>query len=324
MKTVNLTDDRIDSALRRLDPASEVLTAAEQHHADDLKARILISAPDANILGRPPVPGDELPNPKPRRRRRLVLAGGAVVAVTAGLLAAPLFGDEERRPSAWSAVPTALPGDDARELGEKCMASAERTLGQPPPPPAGAEAPPEGSFAAEQRRAMRLVLGERRGPYDLVVLGNATGYELTCTFVDAGTDTGADRPSIAGGAYPLRTPARSSVSVSGTAMTIAAEPDAQVREGEPTRDESVAVAHGRLGADVRAVELSTPAGDVTATVTDGWFAATWPDWAGRSQDPFADVTVTLTLADGSRTAPVPYGSLPGRDIPPELLDRAGS
>lgn len=305
-----LTDDRLDASLRRLDPASPVLSATEQHHADDLKARILMTAPDANILGRPPAPGDGLPVPTPQRRRRLTLAGGAVVAVSAALLAAPLFGDEERRPAAWSATPTALPGDDARELGEDCLATAERlhTDSNENRGPEELVFPPDGSFEPEQRRSMKLVVGERRGPFDLIVLGNAAGYELECLSYDP------DDPVVSGGTYPLVAPSPTSVSVSGSAMG-----SPRTKDGRPGSD-FLSVALGRVGEQVSGVTVSTPSREVTASVSNGWFVASWPEWVDRPNDPFKDVTITLTLADGTRTSPEAFASFPQRDVPPELLE----
>lgn len=305
MKTfATLTDDRLDAAVRRLDPASASLTPTEQHHADDLKARILMSGPDSNILGRPPGPGDELPSPKPRRRR-LVLAGGAVVAVTAGLIAAPLFGDEERRPTAWSAVPTALSGGDARELGEGCLETTEKLISRPHSGEAN------GSFAPEQRRAMKVVVGERRGPYDFVILGNPAGFELTCL-----RHVTEQSPGASGSMFPLAAPAVTSISVSGHAQSIEG-----IKDGRFQRETATAV-FGRVGADVTGVTLSTSAGPVTASVTNGWFAAVWPSTDPVDGDPYKDVTITLKLADETTTAPAAFDSFPGVDVPAELREPA--
>lgn len=306
----DLTGGRLDGAVRRLDPAPTcALTDTEQHHADDLRARILGSVPDANIPG-PPPPPPEAPAPPPRRRRRLALAGGAVVAVTAGLLAAPLFGDEERRPAAWSATPTILPGDDARELGEDCLTTAERQFNESTGNrgPAGLDFPPDGSFEPEQRRSMTLAIGERRGPFDLVVLGNAAGYELTCSSHD-GVDSGA-----AWGTCPLLSPNTTSVSVGGSAESWEAVDDGRFRR------ETARTAFGPVGRDVTGVTLSTSVGPVTASVTNGWFAAVWPSADHVDGDPFKGVTITLTLADGTRTSPAAFASFPQRDVPPELLE----
>lgn len=298
----SVTDDRLDAAVRRLDPAAAAgpgLSAAEQHRADDLRARILSTGPDENVLGRPPT----TPTPSPRGRRRWVLAGAAVVAVSAGLLVAPLFGDEERRPTAWSATPTALSNDTARELGERCLESVDRFMERPNQPP------PEGSFTAEQRGAMRVVVAERRGPYDVVVLGNAAGYDLECTYM-----VGEEDPTAAGGPFPLITPSPSSVSVTGSGASTHRLVDGR------SITETVSALYGRVGSDVSGVTLSTSAGDVTATVTNGWFAAVWPGTDPLDGDPFGKVTVTLTLADGTQAGPTAYKDLPQRDLPPELQE----
>ncbi|GGB86736.1 hypothetical protein N798_14020 [Knoellia flava TL1] len=297
--TLDLTDERLDAAVARLDPSSPTLTASEQHHADDLRARILASAPDANVLGRPPVP---LPPSAARRRRtRWVLAGGAVAATTAALVIVPQLGDEATRPTAWSATPTALSRDDARELGEACLDTTQTLMSRP-------HSTAEGSFDPEQRRAMRVVVAERRGPYDAVVLGNAAGFNLTClTFATDGWG-----PTVSGSQFPLVAPARDSASVGSDATSKEGLVDGRFRR------ETANIAYGRVGADVTGVELDTPAGRVTASVTHGWFAASWPSADPLDVDPMSTVRMTLTLADGRMTGPTAYDALPQRDVPAEL------
>ncbi|GAA4108004.1 hypothetical protein GCM10022415_00360 [Knoellia locipacati] len=288
---------QLDAAVRRLDPASPTLTDAQQRRALDLRERILASGPDANVLGRPPQQPLPPAGGSRRRRRRLVVAGGLVGAATAGVLVAPLLGDEPRE-AAWSATPTAMSADDARELGESCLDTAQRAIERPGSPPA------QGSFAPEQRRAMRVVLGERRGPYEAVVLGNAAGYDLDCLSVGSGV------PVVSGGRYPMANPAVDGISLSGSAQSV------EGADGAGAPGEMASTAFGRVGSQVTGVRLSTPAGPVTASVANGWFAAVWPgtDTIAK-RDPFADVSVTLTLADGRTTGPTAYASFPQREVP---------
>lgn len=305
----SLTDDRLDAAVTRLDPAARTLTQAEQHRADDLKARLMTSEPDGNVLGRPSQPGPA----RRRSRARWVALGAGLATVTAGLVLAPMFTDEEVRSTAWSATPTALSGDTARELGEQCLDAAEkgyarnREFGQS----GGSAQEPDGSFDPDQRRAMRLVLGERRGPHDVVVMGNAAGYELTCS---RHGDQG--EPLASGGLYPLTTPAAASLSV--TAQSEATE---RIRDGRFVR-ETLTIASGRVGRDIVGVRLDTPAGEVIATVRNGWFAASWPGSDPVDIGPLQDVTVTLVRDDGTTVGPIPFADLPGRDLPDGMIEDA--
>ncbi|PRY54109.1 hypothetical protein BCF74_12518 [Knoellia remsis] len=295
--TPTVSGHELDTLVRRLDPTSVgvELTAREARHRDDLKARILMSAAEST-------PTPQL-SPEPRRRtgrRRAVAAGLGVAAVTAaGLVVPQLFG-EERRPSAWSATPTALSADAAREAGEACLSATEKLVTRPNQPP------PEGSFAPEQRRAMRVVVSERRGPYDLVVLANEAGFDLTCTSYDGGD------PMASGSRFPLTDPEATSVSVTGHAETFTSN------GGPVAVTDGVTVVAGRVGAQVRGVTLLTPAGEVSASLSTGWFAASWPAWSNAPEDPFATVEISMTLADGTTTDPAPFASFPQRDVPAEL------
>ncbi|KGN36171.1 hypothetical protein [Knoellia subterranea] len=316
----SVTDDRLDAAVRRLDPAATAgpgLSAAEQHRADDLRARILSTGPNENVLGRPPQ------DPTPTRGRpglRWVLAGGAVVAVTAGLLAIPRFGAEQGddRPTAPAApaastshsasavvpaAPTTALSDVAQNLGDKCATDLKKFASRPPSQAVG-------SFSAAQLDSMHTILGERHGAYDIVVLGNDAGYDAQCMYQVGGTE-----PSAKGGINPLETPSPSSVSVS-----LAGEITEGIVDGKFERKSGAAL-YGRVGSQVVGVSVRNFRGEVATTVRDGWFAAAWTD---LEQDPSHEkATVTLTLADGTKVGPTPFSDLAERSIPDTLFYPAG-
>lgn len=309
----DLTDDRLDDAVRRLDPSTggSSLRAVEQHRADDLKARILSVGPDENVLGRPPQ------DPKPTRGRsglRWVLAGGAVVAVTAGLLAIPRFGAgqghdgaTERTLPAASAVAPAGPAtgvsDSAQKLGDKCVSDLKKFAGRPPGKSVG-------SFSAKELDTMRVILGERHGEYDVVVLGNEAGYDAQCMYQVGGTE-----PSAKGGRFPLAEPPPTSVSVSLAAAMV----DEMV-DGKSVTISGAAL-YGRVGSQVVGVSVRTVQGEVAAPIRDGWFAAAWTDVdqdAGHTK-----VAVTLTLADGRKVGPTAFSTFEQRKVPDTLFYPAG-
>ncbi|GAA0314902.1 hypothetical protein [Kineococcus aurantiacus] len=207
------------------------------------------------------------------------LAAGLVVSVAAVVVPTGFQGAAF---ASWSAVPAAMAVADVQAAGQRCKDNhidENRDLRGLP------------STAAVQR--MDTVLAERRGDYTYTLL--AGGDWLAECLSGDGSGGGVLAPA---GEVDLRTglslvPAADGVVVltAGTQRTS----DAGGSGGSTYRWVT-----GRVGGEVTGVEV-TPAGEgvVTATVSNGYFAAWWP--AGRADT----AELTLHLADGTVVGGIP-------------------
>ncbi|MFB9207798.1 hypothetical protein ACFFV7_41910 [Nonomuraea spiralis] len=276
-------NDTLDHALRGLDPA---VTPADLDTGTDPKARALL----ARVMAADPMgaPAPTISSPRVLTARRLTVAGAGVAAgVAAALLLPGVFGGGSAM-AAWTATPHTVSGDRAIDAQEKCLDNAQDTAKR----------------TTGRDLGFRPVVTEGRGPWTLVYVNDGSSHlaEITCLLRD-GDLVGAHGSAPGPGAQPLPpVPAGSARAVLGSVLS--------------TSEESVRTVTGRVGADVVGLELSTEAkGDVTATVTGGYFAAWWPDAPTTEERENASLrggvkSVTAILQDGSRHS-VPLEELTG-------------
>ncbi len=277
-------------ALRALDPARPADPAAHTRpDAVALVERVLASTPSdtaatagasaAKVGADVEAPGtvhvlDRRPvwwRPRSVRTATLLAAAAAVV----GAVVLPNLG--ERTADAWTAVPQVVPRAQALAAAERCR---EAWAG---PASEGSEFPD-----AAERAAMDLLLAERRGGYDLVVIGGG-GWLSECML----------DPDGEGALGALAPP-----DLSGTSESLPAEDvDLMSAMTALTDDGYVAAVFGRIGPDVMAVTLLPPDTEpVQATIQGGYFAAFWPASTPRAGS-LEGVEARLVLRSGEvRTA----------------------
>lgn len=283
-------------ALRGLDAAE---TRADIDVGADPRAqRILSRVLSAPLVSAAGASGAAAPAVRRRRRvaRRVAAVGAVAAVVTVISVAAPRLvpGDEAL---AWSAVPQALPADDARQAEQACTAAV---LNDP--------SPVEG---VDQSR-MRPVITEARGSLVLVYLSDraASPSESTCYVRDGRVE--AMGGSLATPQSPPAPPVPANSLLVGLGQVFS------------TSSGSIRGVTGRVGSDVVGVVFDTVAkGAVTATVRNGHVAAWWPDAPTTEELENARTApeirgATVTLRDGS-TREVSVEELSGRT--PEELSR---
>ncbi|WP_432571099.1 YbaN family protein [Kineococcus sp. SYSU DK005] len=224
-----------------------------------------------------------------RSAGRWIAVGATAVAL--GIAAVVLPGLPGSTPPAafasWTAVPAALAVSDVQAAGQACR---RNHFGQP------AEMAPMLPSDAQIQR-MDTVLAEQRGAYTYTLLAGG-GWLAECL---SGDGLGGGVLASAG-EVDLR-----------TGWSLVPAPDGVVvLTGGTQRTGGGASAtyrwlSGRVGEQVSAVEV-TPTGEgvVTATVSNGYFAAWWP--AGRSES----AELTLRLADGEVVTGLPADPIVSR------------
>ncbi|GAA2911737.1 hypothetical protein Acy02nite_91160 [Actinoplanes cyaneus] len=197
----------------------------------------------------------------PARRLVIGLVAAAVLGV-GGILAAPaLRPGADTAYASWTAIPAEVTAAQLVTLTTGCARSWAEPAGE-------------------------AVLAERRGTSLFLVLKMSSGALVTCFSWDGDEPAGADRLSDGHGAEPSL-PATGRVSMLGGPQTIG---------GAAGRQTS---ALGRVGPGVTGVDIALPHGPtVRATVSNGWWAAWWPDRHGDQTDGFRIVVHT---AAGSRS-----------------------
>lgn len=209
-----------------------------------------------------------VPIHRPRRTRRLVLAAGSIAAAGAIVVAAPSFLGGPQSAAAWTPVPQTVPAGEALSMARDCV-------GREPHFPS---------------KDMRVYVAEERGRWELLYLADANAdNELICLLENG-------RPTGAIGASMVRLGGYEQVAPDG----------ARGNEGGLFQDhgKSNLVSTGVVGEDVTGLVLhGTSKGDVTATVSDGHYAAWWPSDEPLPLDdksiPNAFTDATITLRDGS-------------------------
>lgn len=273
------TDPELTQTLQSLDAAPQQPAAGLSPRAADDLQRILATDP---LVAPAPTAA---PVRSPWRRRAWLLPVAAAVGVGAVVVPNLLGGDPSAYAS-WSAKPTA-PADGAA-AGQACLDSW--SVGRP-------------TEAAEgmlpELDGLHLVLAEQRGDFTYVLLADDSGSTtMEClTSEETGMSSGQGVGAVSGSSEPV-TLAPDAVSMDGIL-------------GSTTAGSYTSVS-GRIGSDVTGVVAHTADGrDVTATISEGYWAAWWP--SGQE----GDVTLTLTLADGStREVSDPESGIPGDDALP--------
>jgi hypothetical protein len=197
--------------------------------------------------------------------------GLAAAATAIGVMVAPVLGSGTAA-FAWTATPRAATAAESATWGSRCLET----------------------WKGDHGYRVRLV--EVRGPWVYTVLAGADDYEATCL---ANTDPDGEEGSSGGFAAPLsKEPLDTSLVTNSVRDLDAGVPG--VHQMEVT---------GRAGSDVTAITFRVKGGDVKATIRDGYFAAWWPQYQGRSllaritPDGPPDPEVVVSLVDGTtRTA----------------------
>lgn len=278
---MNTTDFRLSD----LDPARDLTNQQLDPHAD--RARVMLTEITATDPAAPPRT-QRLASLRPRR---LVPAVGLGIAVLVGGVVGPAALGLNGASAQWVAMPTGVSADDAKAAAEPC-----RDLLEGPGSPPAASGLPTG----DQIRALPVVVAEDRGNWRFVVLSDGR-WEASClqqrsTFsrmlgllgVESGYSGGGGVTSLDSFAIPSAREVRT-VHLMGTRVS-----------GALQRSSTVSAVTGRVGADVIGVVVE-PVGHpkVTATVTNGWFAAWWPEPDTSSGGIPPEVAVTVTLRDGT-------------------------
>ena len=244
-------DTLTTAALRTLDPAPAApLTAEEQSRADGLLERILAQEPRDT-----PVPRRRGPR---RAVPRVLVLAAAAVALALVVSATGVLGGGTAYAS-WTARPTVLPVAEQEDLARQCREYLS------PVPGAGGEGIPTEADV----QAARLVLADSRGAWSYVVLSGDGGFEATCLVEEArGIRRLLPGVSSAAASYGFLTPPTpASDAIVGTGLM-----------SMSTDEGSAWSTEGHVGGDVAAVTVLTGSGtEVQATVTQGRFAAWWPE-----------------------------------------------
>lgn len=266
-------DSLTTAVLRTLDAAPTTpLTAEQQARADEMLERILAQDPRDTAVPRRRGTRRALP-----RVLLLVAAAAAlalVVSVTGVLGGGTAY-------ASWTARPTLLPSDAQAEVAQTCREElATGATGT------------DGSPSAEQLLATDLVLADTRGDHSYVVLSGADGLEATCLIERSFAFGLFGRSGSMAGAYGFVTPpAPAGGRIVGTGLM------AMGGSGEG----SAWSTEGHVGADVARVTVITDGGiEVETTVTNGRFAAWWPDRETiDDRGGLATVRYVVTLTDGT-------------------------
>lgn len=272
----------VDAALRALDPGAPHVDPAGPRARADLD-RILATdrSLEASRPARParPAPGRSAERPPRRARttRRLVLAGAVLATATAGTVVLPaVTGGGDQAFASWTASPDGMTPVERVKAVNSCRKDMKDSALTDP--------------ADELDRAMPAI-AERRGVWDTVVLAGPDGFSALCTtdstagFLQGGMVgyLGATSGHVAPGPHDL-------------------SPNNLGVGAVSSREFSMAV--GEAGTEVTGVLYrSITHGDVTATVSGGYFALWFPGDELGYADSTHPVEVEVTYADGT-TAPV--------------------
>lgn len=268
----------VDAALRALDPGAPHVDPAGPRARADLHG---ILATDRSVaLGRPAHPARPSsgrsaagPGRTPRTTRRLVLAGAVLAAVVTGIVVLPaVTGGGDQAFASWTASPDGMTPVERTAAVNSCRRDMKD------------------SAAADQvdalDRAMPAI-AERRGVWDTVVLASPSGSSALCT-----TDSTAG--FMQGGMVGYGWAASSHTAPGPRDLS----PNSMGVGAVSSREFSMAV--GEAGTDVTGVLYrSTTHGDVTATVSGGYFALWFPGDELGYADSTHPVEVEVTYADGT-------------------------
>jgi hypothetical protein len=286
---MNTTDTR----LRALDPS----LALTDEQLDPLGRRARAMLAEITATQPSAVPSPPAPAPVRRRRPRLLPAVGIASALVVGAVVGPAAVGLDSASAQWVAMPTGVPVSDTASSATSCRELLDVADGMPGTPAPGVVA------------RMPVVVAEDRGSWRFVVLSDGA-WEGACLQQRSTLDRiigalgGGESFSGGGGLtrlgdLPKPTPREvRTVDVMGSSVS-----------GTLRAASTVSSITGRVGTDVTGVVVA-PVGHpkVTATVTNGWFAAWWPEPGAAAGGVVpVDVALTVTLRDGT-TVDFPVGS----------------
>ncbi|GEM_PF-3094652 len=281
---VDTTASRLDNhqlraIVKSVDPAATIAAwDASSPRPQRLLATILTPAPATDRR--------RVRNRRPRRSRRWVLVGTlAFVPLAAAVLVPGLVGSNPAY-ATWTSVPLAVNNLPAAE--RSCRALLAPDVAVPRPPLANT---PEGTRWATPAdlAASTASVAERRGTWNLLVMTTPDGFEGVCLMDDAQSPHGMGSTLVrhVTGLKPFQV-----------------TPLGWIQGGDGGYD----LVSGHAGADVTEVWVRDGLGlAVKATVTNGYYAAWWPD----SAQPLIhrDPTLTIVLSDGTTESGIsPRGS----------------
>lgn len=272
-------DDADLRALATIDPAGP--RDPESHRSTDAQQLL------ASITSVPAATAEtQTEAPRPRTRRWPWLAAAAAVA--AGVIViAPTIASTDGAYAGWTDVPAAATAADAAAAEDYCR---EMWLSVTADPQEGI---PDSSVV----ESADLVVAEQRGDYTYTVLSDGD-WAMDC-LVETHTGGFWDGGGGSAGGSILALGERGEPAADGIA-----DLSMGGMGGDPA-DTMVLMLYARVGADVSAAVVHTPgAGDVEATVTNGFLAA----WApGLPLDAFEQpsIGITLYLTDGSEVELTP-------------------
>lgn len=293
-------DARTTAALLSLDPAAAPLTGAQVARSVTTLTHILASDP-----GLAPAAERVLPETARRRRtRRVLLTAGTAVAVSVGMVVVQGVTAGDPAFASWTAGPAPVLSADAVEIGEVCRAFLGGPDGFELPPPLS-PVDQDNVVTQEDVDAARVLVAERRGEWQFVLMGGPDGFEGTCLLQAPGLLT-----RIFGGDHGDGFGSLGKIDVPGPLAQTIAVTD---KGGGASDAGSFQQVTGLVGTDVRAVTVAVGGRQVVASVAGGRFAAWWPAPPfGSEGDAYLDHIpdgYTVTLADGTVLENVPIADV---------------
>lgn len=261
-----------DHDLRALDPTSRNTNGLSDRALDDLNRIMSTRSGDPTSSAYAGARAARAPHRSKWVTRALPIAAAAAALA---VFSPSLYSDDSAFAS-WTAQPAAPAVDDVEEAGRVC-ADLWTDAGTDPLP------------------NLRVALAEQRGDWTYTVMTTSDGQYVDCTMqLDRGVLGNLFGNYRGGGGSLAPLPAEPPAADRIEAMSYSGT-------GGGDSDVAALAVSGRVGADVTGVVAHTPdAGDVQATVQDGYWAAWWPTQFDRADGPEMDgLSFTVTLRDGS-------------------------
>lgn len=257
--------DNIEATLRSLDVADQHVDTSTERARSDLNTILSTETEPTRDEGSAFASNGkrDLRHGAPHKRR-WVIAGGAVAALTAGLVVLPSLGGGDQAFATWTPTPASISVQQRPEVADECRKSLDET----------------GSEYSNDTDSAEVAIAERRGVWTAVVLAGKDGFAGLCVTDDS---SGLFRDMIGSvgtpGGYTAPQPREVVATDLGTGSMDAGE---------------ISVAAGFAGTDVADVSyLSSTHGEVKATVSKGHFALWLPgDELDGSASNETDVEVT--------------------------------
>lgn len=262
----------ITTALRSLDVADHHVDAGRSRARTDLQS-ILATDPSLNPLQQPGLPSADRAG-RPRRAattpRRVALAGAALAAVTAGLVALPFVTGGDQAFASWTPAPRGMSAQERTDAAASCRQMQEGG--------AGAE-------YGDDLSSAEPVIAERRGVWTTVVLAGTDGFSAMCITDNSTHLFAKDMIGSVGTPTDYAAPGPRDLTAADLGV-------ATMRAGD------LSLASGTAGSDIVGVVFhSRTHGDVAATVSQGHFAL-WLPGDELKNASSNGVEVEVTYRDG--------------------------